>query len=58
MKLIISPLQELGNKVFTSADVVTGHVYLYVNNTLAISEIVFTIKGKWMEEYEKNSIES
>lgn len=39
-------MQELGNRVFTSADVVTGHVYLYVNNALAISEIVFTVKGK------------
>lgn len=46
MKLIISPGQELGNRVFTSADVVTGHVYLHVNHSLAISEIVFTIRGK------------
>lgn len=46
MKLTISPDQELGDHVFTSGDVLTGLVYLDVNDTLAISGIVFSIKGK------------
>lgn len=49
MRLIIRPVQELGNRVFTSADVVTGLVYLDVTNTLSISEIVFTVKGEYRE---------
>lgn len=46
MRLIIKPASEPRNRVFTSADVVTGLVYLDVDKSLSISEIKFSIKGK------------
>lgn len=46
MKLIIRPASELGNRVFTSSDVVTGLIYLEINDSLSISEIQFSIQGR------------
>lgn len=54
MRLIIRPSSELGNRVFTSSDVVTGLVYLDINKTLSISEIKFSIKGKRIEAHKED----
>lgn len=51
MKLTIRPVPELGKRVFTSSDVVTGLIYLDINDSLSISQIEFSIKGKLIEAH-------
>lgn len=46
MKLSIKPVQEHRNRVFTSADVVVGVIYLDVNDSITISRIQFSLKGR------------
>lgn len=51
MKLTIRPVPELGKRVFTSSDVVTGLIYVDINDSLSISQIEFSIKGKLIEAH-------
>lgn len=57
MRLIVSPISELRNRVFTSSDVVTGLVYLDIHNSLSISEIEFSIGGKRTEGHQQRKKE-
>lgn len=47
MRLLIKPMSEFEHRLFTSSDVVTGFIYLDIHNSLSISEIEFSIKGKF-----------